>query len=215
MDNWSTIYMHWLIFWPVVTKTWTFHLLKTTGWLYTCIDSYFNQLSQWQLVDHKHQPIWSWFPPSSKKVKKCDKVWFPIQNGKVDLCRMDNWSTIYMLWLISWPVVTVTTGRSYTPTYLELVPTIKQKGKKNVLKYDSPFKAVEWTFVVWTTGQLYTCIDSYFDQLSQKHGHFVNLRQLIDYIHAFTHISTSCHSDNWSIINTNLSGIGSHHQTKR
>ncbi len=56
MDNWSTIYMHWLIFQPVITKTWTFRRLKTTGWLCTCIDSYFDQLSQWQLVDYKHQP---------------------------------------------------------------------------------------------------------------------------------------------------------------
>ncbi len=28
---------------------------------------------------------------------------------------------------------------------------------------------VERTFVEWTTGRLYICIDSYFDQLSQKH----------------------------------------------
>jgi len=34
-----------------------------------------------------------------------------------------------------------------------------------------------------------------------------NLRQLVDYIHALTHILTNCHSDNWSIINTNLSGV--------
>ncbi len=85
MDNWSTIYIHWLIFRPVVTKTWTFCRLKTTGWLYTCIDSYFNQLSQWQLVDHKHQPIWSWFPPSSKKVKKMCQSMIP--HSKLFWCK--------------------------------------------------------------------------------------------------------------------------------
>ncbi len=57
-------------------------------------------------------------------------------------------------------------------------------------------KSVEQTFFEWTTGQLYTCIDSYFDQLSQQHGHFINLQQLVTYVHAMTHILTRCHSDN-------------------
>jgi hypothetical protein len=63
----------------------------------------------------------------------------------------------------------------------------------------------------WLTIDNWSKSFTMFDQMS--HAHFVDLRQLVDYVHALTHISynflysTSCHSDNWAIIKTNLSGV--------
>jgi hypothetical protein len=37
-----------------------------------------------------------------------------------------------------------------------------------LMTFEQIQKEVERTFIKWTTGQLYTCIDSYFNQLPQN-----------------------------------------------